>query len=104
MIINLNIEQKRQLAGWLTREKDFLLSIEAMAEKIQIPAVSGSLELISNDLDSVEKMRFALRPDGRLDFLDDDLQIVLEVAEKNKFADKRDFWNDIRALLTPLLK
>jgi len=104
MIINLNIEQRRQLAGWLTREKDYLMSTEAMAEKIQIPAVSGSLELVSNDLDSVERMRFALRPDGRLDFLDDDLQIVLEVAERNRFPDKEDFWNGMKALLTPLVK
>ncbi|MEK0324413.1 MAG: hypothetical protein QQN63_01810 [Nitrosopumilus sp.] len=103
MKVPLTIEQKRQLAGWLTREKDYLLSVRSMAQKIQIPAVTGSLDIICSDLEMTNRMRFTLRPDGEPDFQEEDLQTVLEIAGRNRFPDKEDFWNGIKTLLTPLV-
>ncbi len=92
----MNENQKRQLAGWLRWEKDYLLSIRSMARCILIPTVSGSLEIISNDLDVANRMRFALRPDGDPDFLREDCETVLEVANHNRYPDKAEFWNEMK--------
>lgn len=98
MNVDMTVDQKRQLAGWLMREKDYLLSIRALARTILLPSVTGSEEMISSDLEMVNRMRYALRPEGSPDFQEEDMQTVVEVADRNRFQDKEAFWNEIKSL------
>ncbi len=100
MIIYLTEALQRQMAGWLIWEKDHLLSIRSMSRNILIPTVTGSLEIISNDLEMANRMRFALRPDGNPDFQEEDCQTVLEIASNNRYEDKVEFWNAMKVAMT----
>ncbi len=99
MIVSLNLTQKKMLGGWLTREKDHLMSIRALARTIVIPAATGSLEVISNDYDMVERLRFALRTDGSPDFLEEDVMTLIDIASSNRFADREEFWAEMKTVL-----
>ena len=105
LIVPLMVEQRRQLSAWLMREKDHIISMRALGRSILIPSVTGSLDIVSNDLEMVNRMRFALRKITEdPDFLEEDLQTVIEVAEKNKFEDKEQFWSEIRSIFREALK
>ena len=76
-----------------------------LSRSILIPSVTCSLDIVSNDLEMVNRMRFSLRKIAEdPDFLEEDLQTVIEVAEKNKFEDKEQFWNDTKSIFREALK
>lgn len=100
MIVPLSKEQKQQLGGWLTREKDYLLSIQSMCKAIVFPGVTGLLELATNDLDTVYRLRTALRTEGDPDLMLEDVEVLIEIAAGNKFPDKKEFWQGIQAAIS----
>ena len=98
--ITLTNDQKAQLMGWLKREKDYLLSIVSMSERILLPRVSGALEFVKNDLDYVSRLRDTLRNSGlELELTIEDIEILADVAAKNPYDNRRDFWTSISRAL-----
>lgn len=96
--INFTDDQKSQLVGWLNREKDHLLSVKSMAEKVIVPAVTGTLELIKNDLEFVVRVRTAIRTVERTDPVEmsfQDCEILVDVARANTYANREEFWTGI---------
>lgn len=98
--ITLTNDQKAQLIGWLNREKDYLLSIVAMSDRILLPRVSGGLDVVKNDLDYVTRLRETLRnSDLELELTIEDIEILSDVAAKNPYPNRRDFWTSITKVL-----
>lgn len=94
--VTLTNEKKAQLVGWLNREKDFLLSIKAMAERIMVPDATGTLELIRRDLEFVIRVRTAIRgAEDPVDLTDDDIEALVTVARKNTYDNRAVFWRSI---------
>ena len=99
MIVTMDLSQKKMLGAWLTREKDHLLSMRALGRQIVIPGATGSLEVISNDLEMVVRLRYAIRTDGFPDILEADIESLIDIADENQYADREEFWRAIKALL-----
>jgi len=94
--IRLTNDQKAQLMGWLRREKDHLLSIDAMAERILIPHITGSLDCIKSDLEFATHLRASIRgEDEVVDLTDQDVENLVDIAAKNQFENKVEFWKSI---------
>jgi uncharacterized protein YigA (DUF484 family) len=94
--INLTNEQKAQLVGWLNREKDFLLSVKAMAERVMIPASTGTLELIKRDLEFAIRLRGSIRGlEDAIEMSDQDVETLLDVARANTYDNRAVFWKSI---------
>lgn len=94
--INLSSDLKAQLIGWLHREKDSLLSIVAIAERIVIPGVTGTLDLARTDLDFVMRVRSAIRGmDTPVDLSPQDLETLLDIARSNVFPERAGFWTEV---------
>lgn len=97
-LVSFTDDQKSQLVGWLNREKDHLLSIKSMAEKIILPGVTGTLELIKQDLDFVVRVRTAIRTvdrDAPIDLSLQDREALVDVARSNTYANRESFWKGI---------
>ena len=97
--LTLTNDQKAQLVGWLNREKDFLLSIKAMAERIVIPSVTQTLELIKRDLEFVIRLRTAIRESDTpaVEISDLDSETLVDVARSNNYVNRDEFWRSIVA-------
>ena len=95
----MDLSQKKMLGAWLTREKDHLLSMRALGRQIVIPGATGSLEVISNDLEMVVRLRWAIRTDSNPDLLEGDIETLIDIADENQFEDRADFWRSIKTLL-----
>jgi hypothetical protein len=96
--VNLTSDQKAQLVGWLNREKDHLLSVKSMAEKIQVPKVTGTLELIRNDLEFVVRVRAAIREtddNTPVEISTADSETLVDVARDNTYANREEFWKGV---------
>ena len=101
--ILLTTDQRAQLGGFLNREKDFLMSISAMADRIVTPGVTGTIELIRNDYEFVERLRKSLRNVrsgnpalAEIVYLSEaDLDTLANIDASNKFADRAPFWRSI---------
>ena len=99
--IQLTNDLKAQLIGWLNREKDHLLSIKAMAERIIIPGVTGSLNLIQADLDYVVRLRRLLREhDLEIDLSPEDTETLVDIAVANQYENRRGFWGAVKEAIT----
>ena len=94
--VTLTSDQKAQLIGWLNREKDHLLSILAMADRIVVRRVTGLMDIIKLDYDFVTRLRSTLRGDElEVDHPVQDITILLDVANANHYADKKALWKGI---------
>lgn len=95
--VYLSNEQKAQLVGWLNREKDHLLSIVSMAERIIIPGATGTLELAKNDLEFASRLRLSLRnrESSIISLSDDDAETLVQVARANKLEERDAFWSGV---------
>jgi hypothetical protein len=94
-------EQKAQMIGWLNREKDHLLSITSMAERIILPRVSGTLDCARNDLECVNRLRSTFRDDTlEIELSDQDVETLIDIASTNQYADRVSFWKSITKTLT----
>jgi len=99
--MNLTSAQKAQLIGWLNREKDYLLSVLFVSEKLIVPRVRGTLDCIWNDLSFVTRLRTLVRASTDTILLDQaDAETLLDVAQSNQFEDRREFWEGIAKALT----
>ncbi len=98
MIVPMDLSHKKMLGAWLTREKDHLLSMRALGRQIVIPGATGTLEVISNDLELVVRLRFAIRTDSDPDLLEGDIESLVDIADANRFADREDFWKEMRQM------
>jgi len=96
-LIPLASDQKAQLVGWVNREKDFMMSIRAMAERIIMPRATGTLELIKNDYEWLERVKESVKEsgDGPVDLGESDVETLVEIARANNYADRREFWRSI---------
>ena len=97
-IIHFTEVQKAQLVGWLNREKDYMLSVKSMAEKIILPGVTGTLELIRNDFDFVMRVRAAFHTKNRAEPVEmsvQDGETLVDVARANPYANREHFWRSI---------
>ena len=94
--ITLTNDQKAQLIGWLNREKDQLLSIVAICERIVTPRRTGTLDCAQNDLDSVINLRLKLRG-GELttEITEEEQDMLVDASHANRYADKAAFWRGI---------
>lgn len=101
----LTHSQKAQLVSWLNREKDYLLSCRSIAQQILTPRVTGTLELISNDLDFVTRVREEVKDEdpslGPMPVLlsDDDIQAIIDIGHANTYPKLQSFWNEIIEVL-----
>lgn len=99
--IRFTNDQKAQLIGWLNREKDHLLSMNSMADRIIIPRVTGALSCIKGDLDFVTRLRSALRGSNESTELSvQDSESLMAVAQANEYDDRIDFWKSIERVLS----
>lgn len=96
-LIALSSNQKAQLVGWVNREKDFMMSIRAMSERIITPRATGTLELIKNDYEWLERIKLSVKEsgDGPVDLAESDVETLVEVARANNYADRREFWRSV---------
>jgi len=99
-IIELNNDQKAQLVGWLNRENDFLLSMKAMGERCVVPGATGTLELVRNDYEWVQRVRKAVKmtPTSTcqgVDLSEQDIETLVDIARANRYADRDSFWTGI---------
>ena len=101
--INFSDDQKSQLVGWLNREKDHMLSVKSMADKIILPGVTGTLELIKQDLEFVIRVRTAIRTVERDDPVElsiQDCETLVDVGRANNYSNRDEFWKSIIASCT----
>lgn len=95
--ITLSNDLKAQLIGWLNREKDFLLSIDSMAERIITLRRTGTLDCIKADLDAVTKLRLTLRgPDVESEITEEEADMLIDAAELNPYNNRIQFWDTIK--------
>ncbi len=95
--VQLTSELKAQLIGWLNREKDYLLSIDAIAKRIIIPSVTGTLKLIETDLDYVLRLRRSLREQELdVELSVEDIETLVDVALANQYENRKGFWKAVR--------
>lgn len=104
MIIPLTETQLKMLIGWLHREKDYLLSIRSMARSIILPQVDGSEEILSNTLETVNRIRIDLIRTSQLHVSEEDAELLLDSAEKNSFAEKQPFWDELKEKIREAMK
>lgn len=95
-IVNLTNDQKAQLVGWLNRENDFLLSMKSMGERCIIPRATGTLELVSNDYEWIQRVRRSIKESTEgVDVSEQDIETLVEIARSNKYSDRETFWRGI---------
>jgi hypothetical protein len=96
--LDFSKDQKSQLAGWLNREKDYLLSVRSMATQILTPEITGTLELIKQDLEFVVRVRSAIRDtdnDEPIELSEQDSETLIDIGRGNKYANRAEFWRGI---------
>jgi hypothetical protein len=99
--VTFTSEQKAQLIGWLNREKDYLLSCNAMAGNIIITEISGSLECLRNDLDFVMRLKQALRGESlNVEIDEQDKANLILVADANRYANREALWKSVKEVLS----
>ena len=97
-LLNFTQDQKSQLAGWLNREKDFMLSVRSMASQILIPDITGTLELIKQDFEFIIRVREAIRDthdDEPIEISEQDIETLIDIGRGNKYANRAEFWKGI---------
>lgn len=98
--INFTNDLKMQLRGWLNREKDYILSIDAMAGRVLVPRVTGTIDVIKSDLDFVFRLRDSLREDGPTEMSSSDVETLIDVAEANPYDNRVAMWKGVTAALS----
>lgn len=104
--ITFTDDQKRQLVGWLNNEKDYLLSATTMSERILIPRVTGTLELLLSDLEFVRRLRRTIKgydengvptraPDDKVELSYQDTETLVDIARSNRYENREVFWRSI---------
>ena len=98
--ITLTPDTYRSFQSFLHREKDFLLSIRSMSQDILTPKGTGSVELISADLELIKRLQSGLRSDWSLTLTEADADLLLEIGSHNKFSDRQELWNELDEKIT----
>lgn len=104
--IRFTDDQKRQLVGWLNGEKDLLVSLESIARRIVIPRVTGSLDLITDDLLFVRRVHQSISmynrtgervrgPSDSVELSNQDMETLVDIARSNRYEDREPFWRSI---------
>lgn len=92
-------DQRAQLIGWVNREKDHLLSIVAMGERIITTKVTGSLDASRTDLHFLTNLRSAAYAQGGLRLTPEDVELLSDIAGANKFPNRERFWREIQDVI-----
>jgi hypothetical protein len=90
--------QKAQLGGWINRENDHLLSLRALSREILIPEITGTLELIQNDLEFTVRVRDAIRGttnDDPIEISESDIETLIDIGRGNKYPNRVEFWKSV---------
>ena len=100
-LVDLTDAQKAQIIGWLHREKDYLLSIKSMAERVLTPRTTGTLELARNDYDFVVRLLDAIyHREGPVELSDSDCETLDDIAQANPYPDRAMFWRGVSDAVT----
>jgi hypothetical protein len=67
-----------------------------MAERVMIPASTGTLELIKRDLEFAIRLRGSIRGlEDAIEMSDQDVETLLDVARANTYDNRAVFWKSI---------
>ena len=70
-----------------------------MSERVILPRVTGTLELAKNDLEFLTRLRNTLRnSDLTVQLSTEDIETIAEVAGKNQWENRKEFWLSIERL------